>query len=154
MLKGFKEFIMRGNVIELAVGVIIGAAFTGIVTSITSSLIQPLINSFGSADMTGLGFQITSNPETFVDFGAVITAIINFLIIAAVVYFCIIAPINKLNEAAARRLGANEDPEKPAPTTDELLAEIRDLLANQNIQANNVTGTVTNPAQPYNGLEG
>ena len=55
MLKGFKDFIMRGNVIDLAVGVIIGAAFTAIVTAITDSLIQPIINSFGSADMAGLG---------------------------------------------------------------------------------------------------
>ncbi|WP_301201328.1 large conductance mechanosensitive channel protein MscL, partial [Corynebacterium stationis] len=97
MLKGFKDFIMRGNVIDLAVGVIIGAAFTAIVTAITDSLIQPIINSFGSADMAGLGFQITDNENTFIDFGVVITAVINFLIIAAVVYFIIVAPINKLN---------------------------------------------------------
>src|SRR5690625_5789390 len=84
MLKGFKDFIMRGNVIDLAVGVIIGAAFTAIVTAITDSLIQPIINSFGSADMAGLGFQITDNENTFIDFGVVITAVINFLIIAAV----------------------------------------------------------------------
>ena len=130
MLKGFKDFIMRGNVIELAVAVIIGGAFTAIVTSVTDSLIQPLINSFGSPEDAGLGFQITDNPETFVDFGAVITAIINFLIIAAVVYFGIIAPINTITERAKRRQGV--DPEEPAPTTEQLLAEIRDLLAAEN----------------------
>lgn len=130
MLKGFKDFIMRGNVIELAVAVIIGGAFTAIVTSVTDSLIQPLINSFGSQEVAGLGFQITDNPETFVDFGAVITAIINFLIIAAVVYFGIIAPINAITERAKRRQGV--DPEEPAPTTEQLLAEIRDLLAAEN----------------------
>ena len=127
MLKGFKDFIMRGNVIDLAVGVIIGAAFTAIVTAITDSLIQPIINSFGSADMAGLGFQITDNENTFIDFGVVITAVINFLIIAAVVYFVIVAPINKLNEINNKRLGVDE--EAPAPTAEELLAEIRDIMA-------------------------
>ena len=127
MLKGFKDFIMRGNVIDLAVGVIIGAAFTAIVTAITDSLIQPIINSFGSADMAGLGFQITDNENTFIDFGVVITAVINFLIIAAVVYFVIVAPINKLNEINNKRLGVDED--APAPTAEELLAEIRDIMA-------------------------
>lgn len=127
MLKGFKDFIMRGNVIDLAVGVIIGAAFTAIVTAITDSLIQPIINSFGSADMAGLGFQITDNENTFIDFGVVITAVINFLIIAAVVYFVIVAPINKLNEMNNKRLGVDED--SPAPTAEELLAEIRDIMA-------------------------
>ena len=127
MLKGFKDFIMRGNVIDLAVGVIIGAAFTAIVTAITDSLIQQIINSFGSADMAGLGFQITDNENTFIDFGVVITAVINFLIIAAVVYFVIVAPINKLNEINNKRLGVDED--APAPTAEELLAEIRDIMA-------------------------
>ncbi|NMF31244.1 large-conductance mechanosensitive channel protein MscL [Corynebacterium ammoniagenes] len=127
MLKGFKDFIMRGNVIDLAVGVIIGGAFTAIVTALTDSLIQPIINSFGSADMAGLGFQITENENTFIDFGVVITAVINFLIIAGVVYFIIVAPINKLNEINNRRLGVQE--EAPAPTSEELLAEIRDLMA-------------------------
>ena len=127
MLKGCKDFIMRGNVIDLAVGVIIGAAFTAIVTAITDSLIQPIINSFGSADMAGLGFQITDNENTFIDFGVVITAVINFLIIAAVVYFVIVAPINKLNEINNKRLGVDED--APAPTAEELLAEIRDIMA-------------------------
>ena len=127
MLKGFKDFIMRGNVIDLAVGVIIGAAFTAIVTAITDSLIQPIINSFGSADMAGLGFQITDNENTFIDFGVVITAVINFLIIAAVVYFVIVAPINKLNEINNKRLGVDED--APAPTAEELRAEIRDIMA-------------------------
>lgn len=135
MLKGFKDFIMRGNVVELATAVIIGSAFTAIVTSVTDSIIQPIINSFGSAEVDGLGFQITDNKSTLVDFGAVITAAINFLIIAAVVYFLIVMPLNKLTEASKRRQGV--DPEAPAPTSEELLAEIRDLLQAQN--ANSVT---------------
>ena len=100
MLKGFRDFILRGNVIELAVAVVIGSAFTAIVTAFSTNIINPLIASVGSTEVGGLGFQIRSgNAATFVDFGAVITAIINFLIIAAIVYFILIAPMNKLNEA-------------------------------------------------------
>lgn len=130
MLKGFKEFIMRGNVIELAVGVVIGAAFTAIVTAFSDNIINPLIASLGGADFSGLGFHIISgNDSTFVDFGAFITAAINFLLIAAVVYFLIVAPMNKLDEVQKRR--KDVDPEEPAPTETELLSEIRDLLATQ-----------------------
>ena len=139
MLKGFKDFIMRGNVIELATAVIIGSAFTAIVTAVTDSIIQPIINSLGSAEVDGLGFQITDNKNTLVDFGAVITAAINFLIIAAVVYFLIVMPLNKLTEAAKRRHGV--DPEAPAPTSEELLAEIRDLLEAQNVSDKDIPGT-------------
>src|SRR5699024_6787392 len=96
-------------------------------TAITDSLIQQIINSFGTADMAGLGFQITDNENTIIDFGVVITAVINFLIIAAVVYFIIDAPINKLNEMNNKRLGVDED--APAPTAEEHLAEIRDIMA-------------------------
>ena len=130
MLKGFKEFIMRGNVIELAVGVVIGAAFTAIVTAFSDNIINPLIASLGGADFSGFGFHIISgNDATFVDFGAFITAAINFLLIAAVVYFIIVAPMNKLDEVQKCRKGV--DPEEPAPTETELLSEIRDLLATQ-----------------------
>lgn len=128
MLQGFKEFIMRGNVIDLAVGVVIGAAFTGIVTAFTDALINPLVAVFGGSEIHGFGIQlIEGNSATFVDFGAVISAIINFLIIAAVVYFVLVLPMNKLDEVQKRRKGI--DPEQPDPTEVELLAEIRDLMA-------------------------
>lgn len=144
MLQGFKEFIMRGNVIELAVGVVIGAAFTGIVTAFSDNLINPLIATLGGADFSGLGFYVNPNNEaTFLDFGAVITAAINFLLIAAVVYFVIVAPMNKLNEAQARRKGVEE--EEPAPTDVELLTEIRDLLQAQNGTTDATGNTSTRP---------
>lgn len=133
MLQGFKDFIMRGNVIDLAVGVVIGAAFTAVVTAFSDNIINPMIASVGGADFSGLGFHILpGNDATFVDFGALITAIINFLLIAAVIYFALVMPMNKLDEAQKRRKGV--DPEAPAPTEQELLADIRDLLANQNGQ--------------------
>ncbi|MDO5097293.1 MAG: large conductance mechanosensitive channel protein MscL [Corynebacterium sp.] len=132
MLKGFKDFILRGNVVELAVAVVIGTAFTAIVTAFTDNLINPMLAAVGGADVSGLGFQIiSSNPNTFVDFGAVITAALNFLIIAAVVYFILVAPMNKLNEMMAARKQVETEEEEPAPIEVELLTEIRDLLKQQ-----------------------
>ncbi|BAU95272.1 large-conductance mechanosensitive channel protein MscL [Corynebacterium suranareeae] len=132
MLKGFRDFILRGNVIELAVAVVIGTAFTAIVTAFSDYIINPLIASVGSTDVEGLGFHIRAgNAATFVDFGAVITAAINFLIIAAIVYFILVAPMNKLNETLAKRKGVEEEEEAPASIEAELLTEIRDLLQEQ-----------------------
>lgn len=129
MLKGFKEFLMRGNVVELAVAVVIGTAFTAIVTAVTESLIQPLINAIGGSDAAkGLGFNVLSeNDSTFLNFGSVINAAINFLIIAAVVYFAFVLPIQKVQERRKR----NQPEEVPEPTDVELLSEIRDLLRQQ-----------------------
>lgn len=126
MFKGFRDFILRGNVVELATAVIIGGAFTAIVTAITDNIINPLIAAIGSPESPALSFFLREgNEATKVDIGAVITAAINFLIVAAVVYFIIIVPMNKLSEL--RKRGAVE--EDVPPTTEELLAEIRDLLA-------------------------
>lgn len=127
MLKGFKDFILRGNVVDLAVAVIVGAAFTAIVTSFTDKIIQPLINAVTPATSPGLGIQLVEGREnTYIDFAALITAAINFLIVAAVVYFLIVLPLNAL---AKRRKGSqNSEPEQ---TDIELLAEIRDLLQAQ-----------------------
>lgn len=131
MLKGFRDFILRGNVMELAVAVVIGTAFTAIVTAFSDYIINPLVASIGGAEVDGLGFHIIAgNPATFIDFGAVITAAINFLIIAAVVYFVLVAPMNKLNETLAKRKGVEEE-EDPASLEAELLTEIRDLLREQ-----------------------
>lgn len=133
MLEGFKNFILRGNVIDLAVGVVIGAAFTAVVTAFSDNIINPLIASVGGADYSGLGFHIISgNDATFLDFGALITAAINFLLIAAVVYFIIVAPMNKLDEMQKQKRGIQ--PDTPAPTETELLTEIRDLLSEKPTQ--------------------
>ncbi|WP_048380317.1 large conductance mechanosensitive channel protein MscL [Corynebacterium renale] len=131
MLKGFRDFILRGNVIELSVAVVIGAAFTAIVTSFTDNIVNPLVASLGSSpDVSSLGFHIRpGNDATFIDFGAVITAAINFLIIAAVVYFLLIMPMNKLNELQAKRKGVEEAPEdEPASLEANLLSEILEEL--------------------------
>jgi len=131
MLKGFRDFILRGNVIELAVAVVIGSAFTNIVTAFTNKIINPIIASLGSTEVKGLGFQIRPGvAETFVDFGAVITAAINFLMVAAVVYFVLIVPMNKLS--ALITANKKEEDANAAPEADVvLLTEIRDLLKAQ-----------------------
>ncbi|MFC4553998.1 large conductance mechanosensitive channel protein MscL [Georgenia faecalis] len=126
MLRGFKEFIMRGNVVDLAVAVVVGSAFAAIVDTLVSNIITPLLNSFGGAQAEGLGFEIVSgNPATYVDIAAIINAIVVFLITAAVVYFLIVAPMNTFKERRAR--GVEPEPEAPAEDV-LLLQEIRDLL--------------------------
>ena len=133
MLKGFKDFLMRGNVIELSVAVIIGAAFTSVVTSFTDGIMKPLINSVGGTSMAeGLGFRIfTGNEKSYVDIALVINSVINFLIVAAVVYFVIVLPVKHVQER--RKRGEEAGPAEP--TDVELLTEIRDLLrAQQNRQ--------------------
>ena len=126
MLQGFKEFIMRGNVIDLAVAVVVGAAFAAVVKSFSEEIINPILSAFGGVDAAGLGFQLTDNPNTFVDLGAVITAIITFLITMTVVYFIFVLPMNKIRERTAKPTA-----EEAAATEVELLTEIRDLLAEQ-----------------------
>jgi large conductance mechanosensitive channel len=103
VLKGFKDFLMRGNVIELAVAVVIATAFTMIVTAFTQNIINPLIAAIGDGNVNGLGFQlIADNPKTVVDVGAVLTAAINFLLIAIVVYFGIVLPYQTIQERRKR----------------------------------------------------
>ncbi|MGQ0574137.1 MAG: large conductance mechanosensitive channel protein MscL [Pseudonocardia sp.] len=127
MLKGFKDFVLRGNVVDLAVAVVIGAAFTTIVTAFTSSIVQPLINAVTPAQREGgLGVTLVAGKEnTYVDFAAVIAAAINFVIVAAVVSFAIVYPLKVVQER--RRRGEEAGPAEP--TDVELLTEIRDLLA-------------------------
>jgi len=125
VIKGFKDFLMRGNVVDLAVAVVIGAAFSAIVSAFTNNLINPIIALFGGHNVHGLAVQLGDNEKTVMDFGAIITAVINFLIVAAVVYFVFVLPMNKLKERRER----GREPGPSEPTDVELLKEIRDLLA-------------------------
>ena len=136
MLKGFKEFILRGNVIDLAVAVVIGAAFTGIVNAIVDKVFNPAIGALFDAESLATAFPVsiptTSGGEAVLYFGAVVAAVIQFLLVAVVVYFALIVPINYLKRAsfAKKQVAPEEDITTP-PTELELLAEIRDLLAKQ-----------------------
>lgn len=122
MLSGFKEFITRGNVIDLAVGLIVGTAFTGVVNALVNSILMPAIaRVFGSPNF--------DNWLAFGDIkiGVFITAVINFLLIAAALYFCIVMPINKMNERRNAKLAVEEEVEEEAAEV-ALLKEIRDAL--------------------------
>lgn len=128
MLKGFKDFVLRGNVVDLAVAVVIGAAFTTIVAAFTKNIIEPMINAVTPPTSPGFGIQlVTGKGNTYIDLAAVITAVLNFSIVAAVIYFVIVLPLNTLK--ARRRRGEETGPTEP--TDVELLAQIRDLLAEQ-----------------------
>ena len=147
MLKGFKEFIGRGNVVELATAVIIGTAFTAIVTAFTTHVIAPLLAAIplGGKDcgqttpigdsgaeqadvvqVCGMAWQLTDDPATKIDVGAVLASGIQFLIIAAVVYFLIVVPYNKFAQLA------NLTKDEGEAETD-ILADIRTLLKGESL---------------------
>jgi len=133
MIKGFKEFIARGNVIDLAVAVVIGAAFGALVTAVVDSLVNPLIGAIFDASSLSSTLQVEiptfSGEPAVLGFGAILAAIINFLIVAVVVYFVFVLPMNVWRERAARRKPPVE--EVAAATELDVLTEIRDLLAKQ-----------------------
>lgn len=123
LLQGFKDFIMRGNVIDLAVGIVIGAAFTALVGSFTASFITPLIKVIGGGGDLGGTFDISG---ALFNWGAFISALITFTLTAAVLYFFVVVPMNKLAERRER----GEEPEPKGPSEEVLLLrEIRDSLA-------------------------
>ena len=120
MLKGFKDFLIRGNVIDLAVGIIICTEFTSVVTALVQSVLMPAISMLVQSP----------NFDSFlvigqIKIGVFLTAVVNFLLIAAAVYFAVVLPVQKLNERATRNKGEEEEEE----TELTLLKEIRDSLA-------------------------
>jgi large conductance mechanosensitive channel len=124
MLKGFRDFIMRGNVVDLAVAVVIGAAFGAVVTAFAGDFIGGIIGAIGgSPDFGDAGVEVNGSKIVW---GSTITALIQFAIVAAVIYFVVVVPMQTM----ARRLGAEQD--SPAPSDETLLlTEIRDLLREQ-----------------------
>ena len=127
MIKGFKDFISRGNAVDLAVGVIIGAAFKNIVDALVDGIINPLIAAvIGKPDFSD-AFILTLNG-TNVKFGVLITAVINFLLMVFAIYLCIVVPMNKL--AALRNAKEKAEKDAAPKISDEvqLLTEIRDAL--------------------------
>ncbi|MBA3251612.1 MAG: large conductance mechanosensitive channel protein MscL [Geodermatophilaceae bacterium] len=124
MLKGFKDFLFRGNVVDLAVAVVIGVAFAALVTAFTEAFLNPLINLLGGGGVDGGTFTV--NQQVF-DWGGFVNAVITFALTAAVVYVVVVVPMKTIQERRAR----GEEAGPAAPTDVELLAEIRDLLAAQ-----------------------
>jgi large conductance mechanosensitive channel len=131
VIKGFKEFILRGNVIDLAVAVVIGAAFTAIVNALVAGFINPLIGViFQVGDLSTWVWEVptlSGGTSTFA-IGMIIGALINFLAVALIVYFVFVMPMNHWKERQAAKAGTGEPDAEPLPTEQELLIQIRDLL--------------------------
>ncbi|WP_440709970.1 large conductance mechanosensitive channel protein MscL [Herbiconiux sp. YIM B11900] len=149
MIKGFKEFILRGNVIDLAVAVVIGAAFTAVVNSIVNSVFNPLISAIFQSDSLD-NVAVVQLGDAQLKFGAVLGAVIQFLLVAIVVYFVFVVPINHLKKVAfaIKKTPAEsleEKNEELPPTETELLIQIRDLLAVQRAEA----AGETLPTEPH-----
>jgi large conductance mechanosensitive channel len=122
VLKGFRDFLMRGNVVDLAVAVVIGAAFGAIVKGLSDGIINPLIAAiFGKPDLNSVG-TFTINGAEF-SIGLVLTPIVNFLIVAAAIYFIVVVPMNKIRSRFVKEEAAAEAEEIT------LLREIRDSLS-------------------------
>ena len=136
MLKGFREFILRGNVIDLAVAVVIGGAFTAIVSGLVDGIFNPLIALiFNSGDLAKAGVVLraagdATHPAIILSWGLVISALIKFVLIAAIVYFVLIVPMNALKKISLRK--KEDEAPTPTPLTEtDLLVQIRDLLQAQ-----------------------
>jgi large conductance mechanosensitive channel len=126
MIKGFREFILRGNVVDLAIAVVIGTAFTALVKAFVADILTPIVGAIiGQPNFATLTFTI--NKSHFL-YGDLINAAITFLAVAAAVYFFVVAP---LNAVAARRARGKPTPPEELPADIALLTEIRDLLAKQ-----------------------
>ena len=123
MIKGFREFIMRGNVIDMAIGIIIGAAFTPIVTAISDMLMNIIAGLIGAPNFDSV-LQFSIN-DAVIQPGTILTALVNFLLVAAALYFFVVMPMNKFNDRIHRN---DEAIEEAVDANTELLTEIRDLL--------------------------
>lgn len=143
MIKEFKEFIMRGNVIDLAVGLVMGSAFTAIVNALVESIIMPFIAGFsGNADVSDMAMSFNGSP---IQYGVFLQAIIDFLLIALVLFF-VIKGINSLAEIR-NKVEVEEEVEVDAPAVEDYLAEIRDLLAAQEAAKGTVVIDETTPEE-------
>ena len=128
MIKGFKDFLLRGNVVDLAVAVVIGTAFVAVVGAFATDFIGGIIGAIGGTpDFSSAGFTVNDSKIVV---GSTINALINFVIVAAAVYFFVVVPINRLSQ----RRKSGEEPEVEAPSEEiVLLQEIRDLLRQRSI---------------------
>lgn len=136
MVKGFKEFLSRGNIIDLAVAVVIGTAFTGLVTKFTESIITPLIDRIGAGKDASYGaLQINIGGGQTIDLNVVLSAFINFVLVAAVVYFLVVLPYSKI-----RSKGEAESAEDKQVR---LLTEIRDAVGGKDTSPGDRSGHVT-----------
>lgn len=133
MIEEFKKFIFKGNVVDLSTGVLVGAAFGGIVTAFTKGVVEPLLKAVGGTPNVSLGIPIGTFTDeagkvvpNMIDIGLVINSVIGFLITAAIIFFVIVKPMNKVMALTQKKQA--EAPPPPTPADIALLTEIRDLL--------------------------
>lgn len=134
MLKGFKDFILRGNIVELAVAFVIGAAFAKLVQDFVGAIVTPLVSALPGSKVGGLGFSIRGGnleKATFINLSIVINSVIVFVATAAVVYFALVVPMNKIQERRALKTAKGEPDPSPKPEDIQVLEQIRDLLQQQ-----------------------
>ncbi|MFB9164460.1 MULTISPECIES: large conductance mechanosensitive channel protein MscL [Arthrobacter] len=126
MLKGFRDFIMKGNVVDLAVAVVIGAAFGAVINSLVKNILMPLIAAiFQSPNFDS--FAVVTIGGVDILFGVFLTAVVNFLLVAAAIYFAVVIPMNHIIAKRNAKLGIKE-PEAEVDPQLALLTEIRDAL--------------------------
>ncbi|MGW4032706.1 large conductance mechanosensitive channel protein MscL [Streptomyces sp. NPDC004838] len=154
VLEGFKAFLMRGNVIDLAVAVVIGAAFTQIVNSVVKGVINPLVGAFGTKDLDSYSSCVKGTCQVVngqvqgiqILWGSVLGATLSFLITAAVVYFLMVLPMSKYLARKAARDAAKEGTKEVVELSElEVLKEIRDTLVAQSRGAGTGSGTGEGP---------
>jgi large conductance mechanosensitive channel len=115
-MRGFKNFLMRGDVIVIAVGLVVALAFSMLITAFTTDVINPIVAAAGGKSGNGLGFYVSDhNPKTFVDIGALISAIIYFVIFLAVVYFLIVVPYKHIQARRGQVVFGDPAPVKTCP---------------------------------------
>ncbi len=123
MLKGFREFVMRGNVVDLAVGIVIGTAFGKVVSALVDGIVTPIVAAiFGKPDLNNVGRFTIHNSDFSI--GVVLTALVNFVLIAIAIYFFVVVPVNSMRARFEKPLEQAPD----GPSEVELLTEIRDSL--------------------------
>lgn len=131
MIKGFKDFIMKGNIVDLAIAVVIGTAFAKVVDAFVSAIVKPILNAFPGASVNGWGFSIRGGnlkSATFIDLSTIVNAAVVFALTAAVVYFIFVVPMQHLQERRAK--GLEPEPEA-VPEDILLLRQIRDQLSSR-----------------------
>ncbi len=117
MLRGFKNFLMRGDVIVVAVGLVVALAFSGLILAFTTDIISPIVARFQGGGGQGLGIQLghPNNPKTFIDIGSFISSIIYFIIFIAVVYFLIVVPYKHVQARRGQVVFGDPAPVKTCP---------------------------------------
>lgn len=133
MIKGFRDFVMRGNIVDLAIAVVIGTAFAKVVDAFVTGIVKPILNALPGASVNGWGFHLRGGEltgPTTIDLSAIINAGIVFVLTAAVVYFLFVVPMQKVQELRAR--GITPEPSS-VPEDTQLLREIRDVLGGRPI---------------------